>query len=117
MSALDIVACASPLLPAATLAVTLYGPWHATIVPPLQFFTLVGETVLAAAAHHTVAQAIAAGGFLIALMGLAAIVLRDRWIEHRARTIIDWERFERAFASYLASGHADGHPDDSHRHT
>ena len=100
MSALDIVACASPIVPAVMLAFTLYGPWYSTAMPPLQFATLPGEAALAAATHQAVAQLIAVGGFLVAVAGLAAIVLRDRWVEHRASKILVWEGFEDAFASY-----------------
>jgi ADP-ribosylglycohydrolase len=114
MSALDIVACASPIVPAVMLAVTLYGPWYSVAMPPLQFAALVGEAVLATAATHAVAEAIAAAGFAIAIAGLAGIVLRDRWIEHRASKILDWERFEEALASYTGSPQADTHGNDSH---
>jgi len=117
MSALEIIACASPLLPALMLGLTLYGPWHATFMPPLQFATLVGEGAVAAVAHHTVPQAIAAAGFLIAAAGLAAIVLRDRWIEHRMKTLIDWKRFEQQLASYTDASHSDGPRNDSQPHT
>lgn len=113
MSALDIVACASPLVPAAMLAVTLYGPWYSTVMPPLQFAAVVGEAILAAIAHHTVPQAITAAGFVLATVGLAAIALRDRWIEHRASKILDWDHFEQALASYIDLGD----PNDSHRRT
>lgn len=113
MSALDIAACASPLVPAATLAVTLYGLWYSTVMPPLQFVVVVGEAILAATAHHTAPQAIAAGGFVVAIVGLAAIVLRDRWLEHRASKILDWDRFEQALASYIDHGD----PNDSRRRT
>ena len=117
MSALDIAACASPILPALMLAVTLYGPWYATAMPPLQFATLIGEAILAAIAHHAVAQAIATAGFLLAFAGLVAIVLRDRWIEHRAKTLLNWTRFEQSFASYLKDHRADRHPNDSQHRT
>jgi hypothetical protein len=95
------------------LAATLYGPWYSTAMPPLQFAALVGEAVLAIAAHHTLPQAIAATGFLLAFVGLAAIVLRDRWIEHRASKILDWEHFEEALASYTGGPHADARGNDS----
>lgn len=107
MSALDIVACASPLVPAGMLAVTLYGPWYSTAMPPLQFATLPGEATLAATSHHGVPQLTAVGGFLLAFAGLAAIVLRDRWIEHRVSRLVDWKDFEEALASYSGGGAAD----------
>ncbi|HTU78582.1 MAG TPA: hypothetical protein VMF09_07465 [Solirubrobacteraceae bacterium] len=117
MSALDIAACASPLVPAGMLAVTLYGPWYSTIMPPLQFATLIGEAILAATAHHAAGQAIAAAGFVVAAAGLATIVLRDRWIEHRASKILDWERFEQDLASYTDGPHTDARHNDSRHHT
>ena len=117
MSALDIAACASPLVPAGMLAVTLYGPWYSTVMPPLQFATLVGEATLAATAHHAAGQATAATGFVVAIIGLAAIVLRDRWIEHRANKILDWEGFEQALASYTDGQHTDTRRNDSRHRT
>jgi hypothetical protein len=117
MSPLDLAACISPLVPAAMLPLTLYGPWYATFMPPLQFATLVGEAALAAASHHTIPQVIAAAGFLLAAAGLAAIVLRDRWIEHRMKTLIDWRRFEQELASYADAPHPDGPRNDSQPHT
>jgi len=108
MSPLEIVACASPIVPAVLLVLTLYGPWYATFVPPLQFAVMVGEAVLAIAARHAAPQVVAAAGFVVAFAGLVALVLRDRWIEHRAKTLIDWERFEQERASYDGSEHADG---------
>lgn len=107
MSTLDIAACASPLVPAVMLAATLYGPWYSIVMPPLQFAALVGEAILATVTRHALAEAIAAAGFTIAAAGLAAIVLRDRWIEHRASKILNWERFEEQLASYTGDPHAD----------
>jgi len=102
MSALDIVACASPIVPVVMLAFTLYGPWYSTAMPPLQFAMLPTEAALAATTHQTVPQLVAVGGFVVAFAGLAAIVLRDRWVEHRASKILDWEDFEEALASYAS---------------
>lgn len=102
MSALDIAACASPIVPAVMLALTLYGPWYSKMMRPLQFAMLPAEASLAATTKHMVPLLLAVGGFLIAFLGLAALVLRDRWIEHRVSRIFDWEAFEEALASYSA---------------
>lgn len=107
MRPLEMIACASPAVPGLLLVLTLYGRWYATIVPPLQFAVMVSEAMLAVAAHHTVAQVIAAGGFIVAFAGLLALVLCDRWVKHRTKTLIDWDRFEQALASYINTEHAD----------
>jgi hypothetical protein len=86
-------------------------------MPPLQFATLVGEAVLAVAAHGALPQTLAAFGFAVAAAGLAAIVLRDRWVEHRARKLVDWQQFEQALASYTDGPQPDAHRDDSHHST
>lgn len=105
MTALNLAACASPILAAAMLVLVLYGPWYSIVMPPLQFATLMVEAALAATAQDTIAQMAAVTGFVVAFMSLAAIMLRDRWLEHRVKTIIDWERFEKSLASYTSGPH------------
>jgi hypothetical protein len=112
MSTIDLLALLSPVLPAALLVLILSGRWWRGAIAPLTFAVFVGETVLAAAAGRPAAQIVAAGGVLVALGGLLAIVFREERMARRAAAMSCWEDFERAFRAYARDtrAHSDRPP-------
>lgn len=100
MSALDVLALASPLLPAALLIAALRARRALDALAPLQFAALIGGSVLATQAKHTYALVGAAAAVSMAIAGLAATVLRKDHVVRRAAYSFDWERFERELQFY-----------------
>jgi len=75
-------------------------------MPPLRFAALVGDAALATSANPAVPRPLALVGFAVAV---AAIELRDRWIERRASKLVDWEQFAWSLAAYADTRGADSH--------
>jgi hypothetical protein len=104
MSARDVAALASCVIPTIVLVLTLYGPWRRHLIPILQGSSALAAEILALTArHHSLAQVIAVVGFMIALVGLVAVLCRERWIARRVRRLVRWENFERDFHAYVDS--------------
>jgi hypothetical protein len=101
VSAREIVAVASPLLPGGLLALTLFARVRVDVLAPMQFFLLAAEAALAASTHRTIALGLASLGFVLAFAGLLAVVLHDRWLAFRSARRIDWTRFESELDAYV----------------
>jgi hypothetical protein len=100
VSALGVVAIASPLVPATLLAASLRAKRALDVLAPLQFAALLGGAVLAMSATGGSAPIAAVATVLLAIGGLFTTVLRKDSAARRAIYSFDWEKFERDLHFY-----------------
>lgn len=100
MSAMSLIAMASPVLPASLLVVSLRAKRALDVLAPLQFAAIVGGAVLAVSLAHAQSADVAAVTVLLAIAGLFTTVLRKDSIARRAAYSFDWEKFERDLRFY-----------------
>jgi hypothetical protein len=104
MTITDIVALASPIVPATLVTLVLRSHWWRGAIAPLQFSAFICEAVLAIAARMAAAQIAVGVSFAIGVVGLVAVVFREEWSAHRAATaVFRWEEFESDFRSHVAN--------------
>jgi hypothetical protein len=109
MTVADMIAFASPILPATLASLVLRGHWWRGFIAPLQFSAVPVQAILVLAARLPAAQIAAGFGIAIAIAGLVAVVFREEWFAHRAATVVfRWDEFESGFRSYLTD-----HPPES----